>query len=250
MGGGDKAPSTLAALAAQAGEEHACATKDKFSLQSKKTLRVRVGADDLIWARVGAMIAWTGEKMDFSREGILHGGVGKSLLRAVAKQVDPSENIKLMKCTGNGVLYLAHQKQGITILALGNGEKLTIDGEHLLAFENSVQWKHKFIKLTGGGNRAGGLMQMELTGPGNIAIVSRGPLLALPVGSGGKTNVDPDTVCAWSSNVTYKTERCVKFKAFGGRTSGEEIQMSFHLESGSSGLVLVQPDEQGLEEFV
>src|SRR3989338_3676888 len=157
-------------LAMKAQGEHQEASASKFSLQSKKTLRVRVDQGDVIFTRIGAMIGWTGTSMSFSREGILQGGVGKALLRMVAQKLDSAENIKLMKCTGAGVVYLAHAKSSVNVLLLAEGEKLVCDGDKVLAFESSVKWSHRFNR----GLRSGGLMQLELSGPGFVALLSSG----------------------------------------------------------------------------
>lgn len=101
-------------------------TRESFVLQNSKLLKVRL--TDEIYCRMGSMIAYKGDIKFESTSG----GLGRWLKKAVT-----GEGISLMKASGQGDLYLAHQAADITVLRL-NAETMFVEGRHLLAFEKSV----------------------------------------------------------------------------------------------------------------
>ena len=72
-----------------------------FELETPRILEVNL--TNLVWAKTGSMISYTG-KIKFEREGVLEHGVGMMFKKAFS-----GEGTSLMKATGNGRLYLADQ---------------------------------------------------------------------------------------------------------------------------------------------
>lgn len=196
-------------------------TRESFVLQNSKLLKVRL--TDEIYCRMGSMIAYKGGIKFESTSG----GLGRWLKKAVT-----GEGISLMKASGQGDLYLAHQAADITVLRL-NAETMFVEGRHLLAFEKSVDWDVTVIR--GAGVASGGLFTCRLTGTGYVAITSHGPLVVLDA----PVVVDPDSVIGWSEGLVPQVKTDVNMKTLLGRTSGETFQLYFD----GYGKVLVQPDE-------
>ncbi|ADV68867.1 AIM24 family protein [Deinococcus maricopensis] len=203
---------------------------DVFELESSKMLEVKVNGR--IWSKLGAMVAYKGN-LSFKREGMLEGGVMKALMRAVSQEMSP-----LAKIEGNGVCYLADQGKEITILRL-EGDALNVNGNDLLAFEDSVRYDITMMRRIAG-MAAGGLFSVRVQGHGMVAILSHGHPLTLPVRPGQPVFTDPNATVAWSANLTPELRMDTSFKALFGRGGGETFQMVFQGE----GFVVVQPYEE------
>lgn len=200
--------------------------EDVFQLESSKMLDVAV--DGSVMAKVGSMVAYTGD-VSFERKS---GGGLKGFL----KKATTSEGAVTMKVSGRGHVYLADKGKEVQILQLDAGEEISVNGNDILAFESSVDWDIRMVKSAGGA-QAGGLFNVYLTGPGNVAITTHGkPLvMATPV------TTDPDATVAWSGNVSPSTKRDLNIKSFIGKSSGESYQLEF---GQPGGFVIVQPYEE------
>lgn len=203
---------------------------DYFELETPRILEVNL--TDLVWAKAGSMISYTGE-IKFERERMFEHGVGQMFKKALT-----GEGAPLMKATGRGRLYLADQGKKITIFHLDN-ESITVNGNDLLAFEPSVKWDIKLMKKVAG-MMAGGLFNVTLSGKGRVAITSHYEPLTLLVRPGEPVITDPNATVAWSGNLTPEFRTDVSFRTLVGRGSGESIQMEFKGE----GFVIVQPVEE------
>jgi len=84
-----------------------------MSLQNPRLLKVRLAGDVL--ARQGAMVAYQGQ-VQFAYEGA--GGVGRFLKKALT-----GEGVPLMRCTGRGDLFLAHDACPSTSTAVAPPEE-------------------------------------------------------------------------------------------------------------------------------
>ena len=200
-------------------------SNQRVSLQNAKLLKVVLG-DDLL-ARQGSMVAFQGA-IDFDHEG---SGAAKFL-----KKMATGEGLPLMRCTGQGELFLADAAHQIHIIHL-EGAGLTINGRNVLAFEPSLSWDIERVK--GVGIAAGGLFNTKLEGHGWVAITTDGDPVVLKTDQ--PTFADSDAAVAWSSSLTTTLNRTVKAKALVGRGSGEVAQLAF----GGQGIVIVQPSEGG-----
>jgi uncharacterized protein (AIM24 family) len=203
---------------------------DFFELETPRILEVNL--TDLVWAKMGSMISYTGQ-IKFEREKMLEHGLGKMFKKALT-----GEGTSLMKARGNGRLYLADQGKKITIFDLNN-ESITVNGNDLLAFESSIDWDIKLMRKVAG-MMSGGLFNVTLKGKGKVAITSHYEPLTLLVRPGEPVITDPNATVAWSGHLTPEFRTDISIRTFLGRGSGESIQMKFTGE----GFVIVQPFEE------
>lgn len=203
-----------------------------FELETPRILEVNL--NDLVWAKMGSMIAYTGN-IKFEREKVLEHGIGKMFKKAFT-----GEGTALMKAHGNGRLYLADQGKKITIFDLKD-EEITVNGNDLLAFERSIEWDIQLMRKMAG-MMSGGLFNVHLRGRGKVAITSHYEPLTLLVKPGQPVLTDPNATVAWSGNLQPEFRTDISIRTFLGRGSGESIQMEFSGE----GFVIVQPFEEGV----
>ncbi|MEM8923337.1 MAG: AIM24 family protein [Actinomycetota bacterium] len=199
-------------------------TNERVTLQNSKMLKVELGPDVL--ARQGSMVAFQGA-IDFDYEG--SGGAGKFLKKAFT-----GEGLPLMRCTGQGELFLADAANSVHIIYL-EGAALTVNGRNILAFEPSLNWDIERIK--GVGIAAGGLFNTRMEGHGWVAITTDGAPVVLKTDQ--PTFADADAAVAWSANLETSLNRTAKAGALIGRGSGEAAQIAFN----GQGIVIVQPSE-------
>ena len=191
--------------------------------QNSRLLKVVLGDDVL--AKQGSMVAVQG-RIDFDHEGA---GLGKFMKKAVT-----GEGLPLMRCKGQGELFLADRGNQVHIIHL-NGAGLTANGRNILAFEPALSWDIERVK--GAGMTAGGMFNTRLEGTGWVAITTDGDPVVLRTDA--PTFVDTDAVVAWSSNLQTSLNRTMKAKAAIGLGSGEAVQLTFQ----GDGIVIVQPSE-------
>ena len=203
---------------------------DVFELESSKMLEVKVNGR--VWSKLGAMVAYKGN-LSFKREGTLEGGLMKALKRAVSQEMSP-----LAKIEGRGVAYLADQGKEVQILRL-SGESLNVNGNDLLAFEDSVQYDITMQRRIAG-MAAGGLFSVRVQGHGMVAILSHGKPLTLRVSPHEPLFTDPNATIAWSGNLQPQLRMDSSLRSMIGRGGGETYQMVFQ----GDGFVVVQPYEE------
>ncbi|MFH5801521.1 AIM24 family protein [Haladaptatus sp. CMAA 1911] len=201
-------------------------TANTFELESSKMLDVSV--DGSVMAQAGSMVGYTGE-ITFEQKSA--GG-----LTGMLKQKATGEGAVMMKATGTGHLYLADQGKEIQLLELEADDEISVNGNDILAFEDSVDWDIKMMSSIAGAS-SGGLFNVYLKGPGYIAITTHGEPLVVPT----PVNTDPNATVAWSSNVSPSSKRDLNLKSFIGRSSGETYQLQFAEEGG---FVIIQPYEE------
>jgi uncharacterized protein (AIM24 family) len=199
---------------------------EAFTLQNSKLLKVAL-RDHTIQAKLGTMVAYQGE-VKFEHAG--SGGMARLM-----KKMTTGEDVKFMKCSGTGELFLAEQAQEIHIIELENDE-VTCNGANLLAFDAGIDWDIK--RVEGAGVLGGGLFNVSLTGSGHVALLSDGPPVLLDVAEAA-TFADPAAAITWSSGVRTSMKTDINVKTLIGRGSGEAIQMAFE----GTGWVLIQPSE-------
>jgi len=204
---------------------------DVFELESSKMLEVHV--QSRIWSKLGAMIAYKGN-LSFKREGMLEGGLMKALMRAVSQEMSP-----LAKIEGRGVAYLADDGKEVTILRLSGSDVINVNGNDLLAFEDSVRYDITMHRRVAG-MVSGGLFSVRLSGNGMVAITSHGKPLTLRVTPQEPIMTDPNATVAWSGNLQPDLRVDTSLRSIIGRGGGETYQMMFRGE----GFVVVQPYEE------
>jgi uncharacterized protein (AIM24 family) len=192
--------------------------------QNSKLLRVRLG--EPFMARQGSMVAYQGN-VDFSFEG---GGASKFIKKAFT-----GEGLPLMRCQGQGDVFLADRAYDVHLLNMNNAG-LSISGKNVLAFSSSLDWNIERVK--GGSMVAGGLFNTTLRGTGWVALTTDGPPVVLNAAE-APTFADTNAVVAWSANLQTQLKTSFKAGALIGRGSGEALQVSFY----GQGFVIVQPSE-------
>jgi len=202
----------------------------KFELESPRLLEVNLNG--MVWTKTGSMVAYVGQ-IKFEREGIMEKGLGKMLKKAVT-----GEGARLTKATGQGRLYLADAGKKISILDL-HDESMFVNGNDLLALEESIEWDIKMMKKMTA-MLAGGLFNVKLSGSGMVAITTHYDPLTLIVKPDQPVVTDPNATVAWSGNLSPEIRTDISLKTFFGRGSGESIQMEFRGE----GFVVIQPYEE------
>ncbi|MBI5338083.1 MAG: AIM24 family protein [Mycolicibacterium rufum] len=192
--------------------------------QNAKLLRVRLG--EPFMARQGSMVAYQGN-VEFAFEG---GGASKFIKKALT-----GEGLPLMRCAGQGDVFLAERAYDVHLLNLTNSG-LSISGKNVLAFSSSLDWNIERVK--GGSIATGGLFNTTLRGTGWVALTTDGPPVVLNAAE-APTFADTNAVVAWSANLQTQLKTSFKAGALIGRGSGEAVQVSFY----GNGFVIIQPSE-------
>ncbi|MBA0051479.1 AIM24 family protein [Streptomyces sp. AJS327] len=196
-------------------------------------LRVAMRSGNDLFARVGSMVAY---------EGFVQYEPNPPAVRQRASQWLTGEGAPLMRCHGDGQLYLADYGADVVVLGLNN-ETISVNGTNLLAFDAHLEWGVQRVK--GMAKFAGqGLFNVAVSGTGWMAITTRGTPIVVDCGRGDdETCVDPDALVAWSTHLKMKGKRSFKASSMIGRGSGEAYQMAFSGE----GFVVVQPSEDSTD---
>lgn len=199
---------------------------DVFQRENSKILEVKLNGK--VFAKAGSMISYTGD-ITFERKEA--GG-----LKGFLKKAASGEGSVTMEASGQGYLYLGDMGKKVQILELGRGEKISVNGNDILAFEEKVNWDIETIGSLAG-SASGGLFNVTLEGPGFIALTTHGEPLVLPT----PVTTDPDATVAWSAGTSPSMKTDIGIKGFLGRNSGESFQLEF---GGDQGFVVVQPFEE------
>ncbi|MHC3381995.1 AIM24 family protein [Haloarcula sp. H-GB5] len=203
-------------------------SQGRFELESSKLLDIDV--DGTVLTKAGAMVAYEGD-LTFTGKSSAEGG-----LTGFIKDQVSSEGTPVMEVEGDGHVYVADQGKKVQILSLGESESLSVNGNDVLAFEDSVDYEIGTIGSLGGASAAG-LTNVFLSGPGLIAVTTHGdPLVLEP-----PVKTDPDATVAWSNDLSPSIDTDRSLSDSIGQSSGETYQMSFE---GESGFVVVQPFEE------
>lgn len=203
-------------------------SREQFELENSKLLDIDV--DGTVMAKVGTMIAFTGD-LSFTGKTSAEGGI-----TGFIKEKASSEGTPVMEIEGQGHVYVADDEKRIQILDLDEGESISVNGNDVLAFDSGVEYSLGTIGSIGAAT-AGGLTNVFLTGPGQVAITTHGdPLVLSP-----PVKTDPEATVAWSGDLSPSISSDRSLGDAIGRSSGETYQMSFE---GGEGFVVVQPFEE------
>ncbi|MFJ6212898.1 AIM24 family protein [Streptomyces sp. NPDC092296] len=201
----------------------------RYALQNPQLLRVRVDGSGDVLARSGAMVAYTG-KVAFTS--------WSPAGRRNRRGNDPT-TLELMRCDGDGTVYLANLAQHLHILELQR-EQLTITSSYVLAMDSSLRWQ--VVGVQGGEHISGvGSRSLELTGSGTLVLMTSGQPLVMRVRPGAYCFADADAVVAWSSGLEVQLQAQSRntevWRRRGTATEGWEMAFS------GTGYVVVQPSE-------
>jgi len=198
---------------------------ERFVLQNSMMLRVSLGPDVL--ATKGAMIAYQGQ-VEFHHEKT--GGFGK-----LVKKVMTSEDVSLMRVSGQGEVFFADNAGYVHLLHLEN-ESLSINSRNLMAFDAGMTWDINRIK--GAAMGTGGFFNTTVSGTGTLAINVVGKPVVLDC-SRQPTYVDPQSAVCWSAHLAPTLHNSMNMKSALRGGSGEALQYVFH----GQGFVVVQAFE-------
>lgn len=198
-----------------------------FARQNDRMLKVDLaGTEGHFFARQGSMVAYQGE-IDFAYQG--SGGMAKMFKKAIT-----GEGMSLMKVTGSGQVFLAHQADEVAVVEL-EGDSCTVNGGSVLAFTSGLTWD--INRAEGASVLSGGLFNTTFTGHGMLAVTVFGTPVALRVDV--PTYVDMQSVVLWTSGLTTSIRKTAKAAAAIGRGSGEAYQLCLT----GDGIVVVQASE-------
>lgn len=205
----------------------------RMETHGSSMLKVAMQTGQDLFARTGSMVAY---------EGFVQYEPNPPAVRQAAAAWLTGESTPLMKCTGDGLLYLADYGADVVCLNLNN-ESVSVNGTNLLAFDAHLTWGVEPVK--GLAKLAGqGLFNVGVSGQGWVAVTSRGTPVVVDCGWGAdETFVDPDALVAWSSGLKMKAKRSFKASSLIGRGSGEAFQIGF----SGQGFVVVQPSEDSTD---
>jgi uncharacterized protein (AIM24 family) len=199
-----------------------------FQLEGSKLLDVDL--DGTVLAKVGSMVAYTGD-ISFTGKSSAEGGI-----TGFIKEKATSEGTTVMEAEGAGHLYLADQGKEIQVIELDEGQQLSVNGDDVLAFESRVDYEISTIDSIAG-VATGGFSNVFLNGPGHVAITTHGdPLVLQP-----PVRTDPAATVAWTGECSPGHHSDRSLSDMVGTQSGETFQLDF---TGEEGFVLVQPYEE------
>ncbi|MFC9288929.1 AIM24 family protein [Streptomyces sp. NPDC057052] len=205
-------------------------TQERWSLQNKQMLRVALEGQDDILARKGTMVAYQG-LVEFDAE-----FQSNSQSRARART---GEGLDLMRCHGQGVVYLANLAQHIHVVEVDH-EGLTVDSSYVLAMDSALH--HEVIAVDSlYGISGSGKYQLNITGRGRVALMTSGAPLMLQVTPDKYVNCDADAIVAWSTGLRVQMQAQTHSSGVWRRrgNTGEGWELSFM----GTGFALVQPSE-------
>ncbi len=206
---------------------------------NEKMVEVTLNNEE-IFAKKGAMISYQGE-VAFSRSFLAGQGVQSMAMRAVT-----SEGYALMAARGTGKVFYAYDGLFVTIIPVRN-ETLYVESDVLLAFDARLTAGTMFLGNQGGvqgivrGAVSGqGLFTTTFQGTGEVAILSDGNAIGLPVTPEVPVCVDPQAYIGHTGNLSSSIVTDLNWKTFVGQASGESYQMKF----SGSGTVYIQASER------
>lgn len=201
-------------------------SQERYILQNPQMLRVALGPEVL--AAKGSMVAYNGN-IQFHHEKA--GSVGK-----LAKKILTSENVSLMRCSGQGEVYFADSAGYINLMHLEN-EGISLNSRNLLAFDANLTWDIERTK--GAGMVMGaGLFNTTVGGTGTVAINVVGMPVVLDC-SRGPVYVDPNAAVCWSANLSPTVHSSMNMSSMLRGGTGEALQYVFQ----GPGFVVVQAFE-------
>ena len=189
---------------------------------------------DAVRAITGSMVAYEGS-VSFKNAG---SGGGDGMMAGLKRRAT-GESLKLMECTGHGVVYFAVDAQDITIVDL-TGDTLQVESQQLLLISGNLRTDIKFSGLRGAASGQG-LFTTTVTGQGQVALLSAGgPLIGLEVSPQYPLVVDPDSFVAARGQLNQSFVTDVSWTSVMGEGGGE----AFSLRWEGSGVVYIQPEER------
>ncbi|MCX4446966.1 AIM24 family protein [Streptomyces sp. NPDC087866] len=205
-------------------------SQERYTIQNPQLLRVALTGHDDVLARKGAMVAYQG-LMEFDGE-----YQSNSQRRARAHT---GEGLDLMRCSGQGTVYLANLAQYIHVVDVDR-DGLTVDSSYVLALDSSLHTEVIAVDSQYGISGTG-KYQLNISGTGKVALMTSGQPLMMQVTPDKYVSADADAIVAWSTSLRVQmqaqTHSSGVFRRRGN--TGEGWELSFL----GQGFALVQPSE-------
>jgi len=206
---------------------------------NEKLMEVTLNGE-AVFAKKGAMISYQGNVV-FRRTFLAGGGVQDFAMRAITH-----EGYALMVAEGTGKVYYGYNGLFVSIVQVVN-ETVFVESDTLLAFDSRLRTGTMFLGNQGGvqgilrGAVSGqGLFTTTLQGTGEIAILSDGNAIGLPVTPQQPVFVDPDAYIAHKGDLSSSIVTDLNWKNLIGQASGESYQVKFT----GQGTVYIQASER------
>ncbi|MFC9430645.1 AIM24 family protein [Streptomyces sp. NPDC056987] len=205
-------------------------SQDRYAVQNPQLLRVALTGHDDVLARKGAMVAYQG-LIEFDGEYESH---GRRQTRAVT-----GEGLDLMRCSGQGTVYLANLAQYIHVVDVDH-DGMTVDSAYVLALDSTLHSEVVAVDSEYGVSGSG-KYQLNISGRGQVALMTSGQPLMMEVTPDKYVNADADAVVAWSSALRVQMQAQTHSSGIRRRrgSTGEGWELSFL----GQGFALVQPSE-------
>ncbi|MFE2496463.1 AIM24 family protein [Streptomyces scopuliridis] len=205
-------------------------TQDRYAVQNPQLLRVALTGQDDVLARKGAMVAYQG-LIDFDGE-----YQSQSQRRSRAHT---GEGLELMRCSGQGTVYLANLAQYIHVVEVDH-DGMTVDSAYVLALDSTLHTEVIAVDSQYGISGSG-KYQLNISGRGKVALMTSGQPLMMRVTPEKYVNADADAVVAWSSGLRVQMQAQTHSSGVMRRrgNTGEGWELSFL----GQGYALVQPSE-------
>ncbi|WP_260635862.1 AIM24 family protein [Streptomyces angustmyceticus] len=205
-------------------------TQDRYALQNSQLLRVSLQGHEDLLARKGAMVAYQG-LLEFDGN---HQTPGQHRTRAYS-----GEGLDLMRVSGQGTVYLANLAQYVHVVDVDH-DGLTVDSSYVLALDSRLHWEVVSVDSQYGISGTG-KYQLNISGQGQVVLMTSGEPLMLQVTPDKYVNADADAVVAWSTSLRVQMQAQTHSSGVWRRrgNTGEGWELSFL----GQGYALVQPSE-------
>ncbi|MFI8101963.1 TerD family protein [Streptomyces sp. NPDC086023] len=204
------------------------AAGDRWTEQNPQQVRATLAKGHAILAKQGSMVAYQGD-IDFAHK-------GSGLLGKLTGQLT-GQGMSLMRCSGEGEVFLADEASRVFVIRLEN-EQIYTSAHGVLAFDESLDTEVR--RIEGAGLPGGGFFAMAFSGTGAVVVKTRGTPVVLPVGQA--TYVDGNAVIAWSAGAQAVTTTALRLRRSGyASAQSEAVNLQFRGAPGN--FVVVQPFE-------
>ena len=205
-------------------------SEERYTLQNPKMLRVKLNGHEDVLARKGSMVAYQG-LIEFDGE--------YQTPQQHSTRWRTGEGLDLMRCSGEGTVYLANLAQHIHVVEVDQ-DGLTVDSAYVLALDSHLHWDVISVDSQFGISGSGAY-NLAISGQGKVALMTSGAPLVLHVTPDRYVNADADAVIAWSTSLRVQMQAQTSSSGVWRRrgSTGEGWELSFMGE----GYALVQPSE-------
>lgn len=208
-------------------------SQDRYAIQNPYLLRVKLEGNTgpEVLARKGSMVAYQG-MVDFDGEYQSHNQRGA--------RRRTGEGLDLMRCSGQGTVYLANLAQNIHLMDVDRSG-ITVDSQYVLALDSGLNYDVIAVDSQFGLSGTGAY-NLQIAGQGKIALMTSGQPLLMHVTPDKYVYADADAVVAWSTDLRVQMQaQTTNSSVFRRRgNTGEGWELAFV----GQGYVLVQPSEQ------